>query len=432
MKDTRGASRSLRVAVVAACPFPSARGSQVLIRDTAQAVAARGHEVHVVTYPFGEHLVPLQQIHVHRGAAWRGAIARRLPYLVRKMLLDLQLIGTLNRVVRDHAIDVIHAHNYEAPLVSFAVRAFHSVPVVYHSHNALGDELGWYVENRALRRFAGWVGRWLDRQVPRRADYAIALTAELRSCLLRSGVAPQRLRIVPPGAPPQGDDDFAGDRGSCAGRFVVMYAGNLDGYQDLAVLARGFRQFAARAPEAVLVIATHETDWAQRLAPELDELRRSGALEVVMAPSFSVVRRLMRRADVLVCPRSSWSGYPIKLVNYTRAGRAIVAAEGSAKGMRAGVDALVFRNGDDQSLAAALEQLRGDPSLRERLENAAREMSAALPTWEESGAAIEQIYFEVCPSSRRRAVPIAEHTTRSEGLIGISRDRIRASGDRVG
>src|SRR5690242_4427588 len=44
----------LRVAVVAACPFPWPRGTPIRIERIADAVARRGHAVHVVTYHLGE------------------------------------------------------------------------------------------------------------------------------------------------------------------------------------------------------------------------------------------------------------------------------------------------------------------------------------------------------------------------------------------
>jgi hypothetical protein len=47
-------TRPLNIAMVAACPFPANHGSPASIREMAEAVAARGHRVHVVTYHFGD------------------------------------------------------------------------------------------------------------------------------------------------------------------------------------------------------------------------------------------------------------------------------------------------------------------------------------------------------------------------------------------
>lgn len=51
--------------MVAACPLPYPRGTRVRILRMAEALARRGHEVHVVTYHLGAgELSPM--LHVHR------------------------------------------------------------------------------------------------------------------------------------------------------------------------------------------------------------------------------------------------------------------------------------------------------------------------------------------------------------------------------
>src|SRR5437879_1067471 len=48
------ASAALNVCVLAACPFPANHGTPGSIREMSEAVAALGHEVHIVTYHIGE------------------------------------------------------------------------------------------------------------------------------------------------------------------------------------------------------------------------------------------------------------------------------------------------------------------------------------------------------------------------------------------
>ena len=48
------ASASLTIAMVAACPFPAPRGTPIRALRLAEALAARGHRVHVVTYHYGQ------------------------------------------------------------------------------------------------------------------------------------------------------------------------------------------------------------------------------------------------------------------------------------------------------------------------------------------------------------------------------------------
>jgi len=423
--------------MTAACAFPSLRGSQVLVRELAEALASRGHQVHLVTYPYGESLAPLGGILLHTPRLrWRRTRRRHFlgspaPLGWRKVVLDLRLALVLYRVVRWHRIHVIHAHNYEGLLIGYLIRLLTGVPVVYHSHNALSDELGYYCRRRWPRFAAGCLGRILDLLVPRRADFSIALTPELGSFLRARGVEDSRLAIIPPGrAPLAAPSHSDAQPDSFDGRFVVMYTGNLDAYQDLDVLAEGFAAFRAEVDQALLVLVTHESNWAGRIDGALKVQLQDGDARIVVAQAFAPVRRLMARADVLVCPRSSWSGFPIKLINYMGAGRPLVAAEGSAKGVREGENGLVFPNRDTQALGLALLRLFSDPALRRRLAENARATANAGYDSNRMVSQVEAVYAAVRGDRRDSAPMRVGEPTRPRGLLAFSRDRISAASKR--
>ncbi len=377
----------MRVAMVAACEFPALRGSQVLVRDLATDLEKLGHDVHLLTHSGGGRGAGV-------GSLPESAVPARLTGRVRK---NLKLAFDLYRVVKREKIDVIHAHNYEAPLLAYVTRWLTGVPVVYHAHNALSDELATYVERGWMKAIARRLGRWMDRHVPRRADFAIALTGELERFLLSCGVEPDRVSIVPPSFEERGRARLkAGDDRD---RFVVAYAGNLDAYQDLGVLFQGFVHFRSKVQNAILVIITHESDWRRRAGWLLEELVAQKSARVAVLSGFADASEEMHRADVLVCPRSSWSGYPIKLLNYRAAGRPIVAAAGSAKGICDGVDGLVFRNGDSRHLAEQLDRLYESVDLRERLAACALERLRKNHDPQKIASEIERIHARL--GSRR-------------------------------
>ena len=415
----------LRIAMVAACAFPSLRGSQVLIRDLAQSLAGRGHEVHLITYPYGDSLAAVDGIRLHRARVpWVGENGKRWAWY--RLVLDVCLAVTLYRVVRQAHIQVIHAHNYEAPLASFLVRWITRVPIVYHSHNALSDELAYYFTPGWRQRIAQFVGGILDHQVPRRADFAIALTPELERFLRLCG-ATNVATIPPTGAgPPAAGGHYRSGR--FHGRFVVMYTGNLDPYQDLEVLWVGFATVLARVPEALLVLVTHETNWEERAGARLLELVNRGAAQVIVASTFSAVRRWMACADVLVCPRQSWSGFPIKLLNYLASGRPVVAAVGCAKGIVDGETGLVFGNGDVDGLAAAVYRLARNPVLRAHLGEQARMAIKAANTANQTLNRLEGIYALVCGRAAHRSFRGRLATeAHLQGLMAASKDHISAA-----
>ena len=362
----------MRIALVLAGPYPDVRGSQVLVRHVAEGIASRGHAVSLVTYGDVGPVPP-------------GPRARRL-------LRDVALALRLWRVVRRERIDVIHAHNYEAAIAALAVGRATGRPVVYHGHNALADELPLYFRGARARRLGAAIGRFVDANVPRRADFCIAVSEALGDILRRRGVLEHGLTCIPPVASPA-DTGPKPCPGEPSG--LVCYAGNLDGYQNLAFLLRSFARVRARVPAARLVVATHAT-------PGHPPPTIAAGVEVVRAGSYGEVRALLDAADVAVCPREERSGFPMKLLNYMAAGKAIVASAGSAKGLRDGVTARVVPDGDETAFADTVVELLHDRRARARLGRAARRAVEDPRAWEDVLDRIESVSTVVLA---RRASP---------------------------
>ena len=354
----------MRVALVLAGPYPELRGSQVLVRQLADGLRGRGHEVHPVTYGATGPVTP---------GLRPGRLAR-----------DAALAYRLWRTVHEFSVDVIHAHNYEAAIAALIVGRLVGTPVVYHGHNALAEELPTYFRRAGARRLAAAVGRLLDATVPRRADFCIAVSEELGEILRRRGVAEAGLACIPPAAAPvrRGKGPEGGPTGD-----LVCYAGNLDGYQNLDFLLRSFARVRARVPGARLVVATHAV-WPSSSAA-------GAGVEIVRAGSYDEVRALLDAAAVAVSTRTERSGFPMKLLNYMAAGKAIVALAGGAKGLRDGVTARIVPDGDEDAFAAAVAELLVDSAERRRLGTAARRVVEDPVAWDTVLDRIEAIYRRV-------------------------------------
>ena len=360
----------MRVALVCAGPYSDLRGSQVLVRQLAAGLRARRHAVHLVTY----------------GAVPGGKPGPRPGRIAR----DVALVVRLWRTVCREAIDLIHAHNYEAAIAGLLVARLTGRPVVYHGHNALAEELPLYFRARPVRWLAHRLGLLLDTHVPRRADFCIAVTEELCDILRRRGVAESGLACIAPAAVPGEAESHRPRAGS---RGLVCYAGNLDGYQNLDFLLRTFVRVRMAVPAARLVLVTHAA------AGALGRVAGPG-VEIVRAASYDEVRARLEAADVAVSPRAERSGFPMKLLNYMAAGKAIVASAGSAKGLRDGVTGRVVPDGDEMAFAAAVIELLSDAGARARLGAAARRAVEDGRAWDGVLDRIEAIYRYVLAARR--------------------------------
>jgi glycosyltransferase involved in cell wall biosynthesis len=370
----------MRIALVIAGPYPSLRGSQVLVSHLATGLGQRGHHVRVVSYGAG-----------------RGERPGLRPHRLGR---DAMLLARLWRVVQREGLDVLHAHNYEAAIAALVVGRLTRRPVVYHGHSAHADELPLYASRPAVRRWLGRFGGLLDRHVPRRADCCIAVSADLADRLRAAGLGADALVCLEPASPPGELEGCWAGPGEDA---VVCYAGNLDAYQDVDHLLRAFAAVRATAPDACLRLVSHPE--AREHAARLAARGLAPGVEIVLARSYHEVRDELRRAAVAVCPRTEVSGFPMKLLTYMAMGKAIVASAGSAKNLVDGVTARVVPDGDHGAFADALRSLLWDPVGRERLGRAARAAVQGGEAWADGLARIESIYRRVLTKNVERTNP---------------------------
>jgi len=365
----------------------------------ADALVSQGHEVHLLTYGQGYRVLDRGYRH-HRIRRLPGDDSARSGPTPLKPVLDAMLAKALIDLSRSARIDVVHAHNYEAAAAALVARAATGVPVIYHSHNLLGDELETYFEAPWSQALARRVGRALDRAIPRRADHAIALCEYSAARLVEAGCAKGRLSVLPPAVcddGPQPSDAAARRRiGAAPEELVVGYCGNLDAYQNLLLLLDAAVELGRQAslPRRVrLVIASHQSarllEKAARARGLGDEVR---LLEVC---GYAEARAVVGACDVLALPRRLGSGYPIKLLNYMSAGKAVIVAGCGSKLIRHGVDGLVVADDDAAALAGAIARCAGDPALVEALGAEARRTYLTSLTWEALLARLAPIYRSV-------------------------------------
>jgi 1,2-diacylglycerol 3-alpha-glucosyltransferase len=374
--------------MIAASRFPFPQGSQVLIGQLAQALQRQGHTVRLLTYPDGIGALPAG-VRLERVPKLPGLGPVRGPLSPQKLVLDLLLVRALRRLLHTWRVDVVHAHNIEGLAVALAaVRGrFAGLPVIYHIHNAMSLELHTYFRSRPARWLAGQAGRWLDAELPRRAAWCIALTQTALPYFQERGVA--RLSCIPPAIDLE-PGEAAPARDALGPGPLVLYAGNLDAYQDLDLLFDAFRQVAAARPAARLVLSTNARP--DRWRARAGTLGIGGKVHFAPSHDFGEVRNLLAAADVAVCPRLACLGMPIKLLNYMAAARPIVVSAGSASGLRHMHNAWVVPNGDVDGMAAAILAVLDDPALACRLGLAARRTVEAEHNWDRIVPDLEAVY----------------------------------------
>lgn len=346
---------SLRVGLVAGCPYPVPQGSQVFIKENALALKRTGNEVHLIVYGYGTGL-PDDNIYIHRSPNPVNYQRTSSGPSFKKVILDLTMIRTLRNVCNKYNIQVLFAHNYEGLLVSI-LSGFR--PIIYHAHNVMSDELPYYFSK--YHNFIRYLGKFLDETLPKKADYLVVPHEKLAGYLILRGCKKSKVKIIPP---PIDVSEFAISKIDSGKTPPILYTGNLDKYQNIELLINAFHKVKREVKDARLIIATHEK--------VKEEIKIEG-VEITLLNDFDSLKKILAEDSVVAIPRVSWSGYPIKILNAMASGKAIVCCKGSAYGIKNGETGIVVEDNCEEKFAEALIKLLKEPDLREKLGKKARE-----------------------------------------------------------
>jgi glycosyltransferase involved in cell wall biosynthesis len=384
----------MRILVVAACPMPWPRGTPIRIHRMAEALVARGHEVHLATYPLGDDSVEIPY-EMHRvGSPDAEMDPSPGPSLKKLFWLDPQLWQLVRRLLATHEFDVIHAHHYEGLITALSARrADQAVPVIYDAHTLLSTELPHY-RFHLPRKLITYFGGALDRNLPPRADHVIAVTERMRQWFHDATSIPAaQLSLIPNGVEHDhfGPGNVTGDapNGSNGHAPRIVFAGNLADYQGIGTLLEAFALLRRKSGNARLLLVTDSElgEWENNIR----ELGLGAAVEVVRS-DFDTLPAHLDAADVLVNPRMDCDGIPQKLLNYMAAGKPIVSFRGSAPVLEHQRNGLVVPDADVQGFADAIQRLLQAPELARQLGAAARRDVEETYSWHGVAKHVESVY----------------------------------------
>jgi glycosyltransferase involved in cell wall biosynthesis len=378
--------RRLRIAVVAACPLPAARGTPIRIFRLSEALHVLGHDVHVVAYHLGQKQVP-HGFHLHRinDLGWYSRMQAGPSY--RKLAVDLYLATKLRDVIASEAIEVLHAHHFEGLLVALLARGMRKLPIVFDAHTLLGTELSSYALGMP-GRLKTVMGRFLDRQLPRHASHVVGVSQKIRDTLVAiQAVAAHDISVVPNGVEL---DYLASGTASARDRNkkVLIFTGNLAPYQGIDLMLAAFAAVRRERDDTFLHIVSGDMFHPfEGLAEQLgirDRIR-------LIPEAFTALPDILANADVALNPRADCDGVPQKLLNYMAARCPIVSFAGSARHLEHAKSGWIVDQADPEAYAQAILALLNDPALARRLGETAHAVARATLSWEASAGKIELI-----------------------------------------
>lgn len=316
----------MRILMIAPQPFFEPRGTPFSEYHRIRALTDLGHTVDLITYPFGSD-VSLPGLKVHR--SWRPPFVHRVrigPSLA-KIPLDLLLALKSVHVAVKWRFDLVHSHE-EGGAIGLVLAWLLRVPHLYDMHSSLPEQLSNFRFSQS--RLLLCVFRWLERQMVRRSRAVIVICRYLEDVVRR--IHPAARVVLIENAPgtgatgsPAGPDRMREALGIAADVPIVLYTGTFEAYQGLDLLFAAMRVVIDRLPAARLVLVGGHADQVVRAQQEAERAGVGAATVFTGERPFEEIPQYLEAATALVSPRSRGTNTPLKIYQYLRAGKPIVA-----------------------------------------------------------------------------------------------------------
>lgn len=316
----------MHILMIAPEPFFEPRGTPFSEYHRIRALLELGHTVDLVTYPFGQD-VSMTGLRVFRCV--RPPFVRRVrigPSFV-KVPLDLSLTVTALRRALTARYDVVHSHE-EGAAIGLVLAAMLGVPHLYDMHSSLPQQLSNFAYSRS--RVLRWVFDRFEHHAVRRSRVVIVICPELQR-LVRE-IDPASDPVLIENAPGAGDLTIAADGAAIRREFslrpatpLVVYTGTFEAYQGLDLLFDAMAGVVRQRPDARLLLAGGHPDQIATARARAAASGLDGAVMFAGERPSTDIPAFLDAADVLVSPRSRGTNTPLKIYQYLRAGRAIVA-----------------------------------------------------------------------------------------------------------
>jgi glycosyltransferase involved in cell wall biosynthesis len=369
--------------MIAPEPFFEPRGTPFSEYHRIRALIDLGHTVDLVTYPFGRD-VDMPGLRLFRCA--RPPLIRdvRIGPSMAKIPLDLTLAFTaIRRAVADR-YDAIHSHE-EGSIIGVLLALALGVPHLYDMHSSLPQQLTnfEFTKSRLLKNLFAR----MERFVVRRSNVVVVICPHLAQ--LVSEIEPSVPSVLIENAPGSGDAPLDGSGRRIRAELglgdeapVVLYTGTFESYQGLDLLFAAARHVLASRPDVRFVLAGGR--------PEQIEIarRQAAAAGVASAVLFAGQRpaeeipSFLDAASVLVSPRSTGTNTPLKIYQYLRSGRPIVATRLLTHTQVLDDDVAVLTSATAEAFGSGILTVLADPARARSIAGQARELATTKYSYE--------------------------------------------------
>lgn len=317
----------MRILMIAPEPFFEPRGTPFSEFHRIRALTALGHHVDLVTYPFGQD-VSMPGLRVIRSMRPPFVHRVKIGPSAAKFPLDALLALTAFRVGLTGKYDVVHSHE-EGGVIGVVLSWLMRVPHLYDMHSSLPQQLSNFAFTGSA--VARGVVRWFEKLMIGQSKVVIVICPALEDTVRETDKNANVILIE--NAPGSAEEAATLEQASAVRAKhglatetpLVLYTGTFEAYQGLDLLFASMALVKQSLPAARLLLAGGKPDQVEKAKAQA---AAAGIADVTIfageRPASEIPAYLLA-CDALVSPRSRGTNTPLKIYQYLRSGKAIVA-----------------------------------------------------------------------------------------------------------
>lgn len=383
----------MKIQYLAPHTFYVDRGTPICVDYLMRSLAQRGETVELCVYRQGEdRQYPGVTIHRANYPRWVGEIGPG--FSARKLFANLYLIVLAFRVHRRVKPDVVHAGE-EMVFVARWLKLFFGTPYIYDLDSSIAQQM---IEKKGyLRPFAGFFN-WCEGRAIRGALACAPVCHALGDLARQAGAKHVEVlhdisQLADPDREPTG---FLREKLDIpGGRPVLMYVGNLEAYQGVALLLEGYAEAIRRGADMELVIVGGSDPDIADYKERVKKLGLEGRAHLLGRWPSEKLDELLAEADILTAPRTKGINTPQKIFPYMHSGRPVLLTKLPTHTQIVDNSVCMLAEPTPEGFADAIGQLAGDAELRARLGAAGRAFVEADHTFAAHCRRIDRLYGHV-------------------------------------
>lgn len=319
----------MKILMIAPEPFFEPRGTPISVYQRLQALSLLEHQVDLLTYHVGDE-VDIPGVTIYRCLRVPFIRKVKLGPSLPKVLLDILLFFQAIFLLGRSRYDFIHSHE-EAAFWSIILSKVFDTPHVYDMHSSLPRQLA------GFHRWNSWplvkLFEGLERWVINTCDAVITIGVDLEEHVME--INPEVTTVLVQNLAAHSDD--AGSNQALArelrekmgldGKLVVVYTGNFEHYQGLALLLKSARIVKEHCSEILFLVVGGEPQQVERWQERASVGGLEGSVLFTGTVPLPEATAYLDLAEILVSPRTECTSVPLKIYSYLRSGKPIVATD---------------------------------------------------------------------------------------------------------